>query len=597
MSGGYWRVSAECIKYARDEKPLSALCYDVVDVVEPASASAPCSYARTKKQSLNTFTCARAVPSPGSVAAQPVQVHAAAAAQAPSPAPAPAEPPVVLSASEFPALTAQPPQPSTTTTSAPPRGPAGDRAAKKAAAAAERAERREARERERAVKKAEKAEKERERKAKEEERKVREEEQARKDEEERKRLEKEREEKEKRLAAAREKAEAERKEKAAKEEQARIEREKREAEAERKKAAAAAARAEKEKEKAKAAATAQPTPTPAPAPAPKPAEPQAPLLSKMPKKNKPVVTKPIRIPKEVADDNADAISAVGANDSIADSSSVRGSSRGHSLERNEPTPMERAAPTSLADLLVQIADAHPELDLPHHPFFDPSALGAAGTAPLEHAPLVHALSALSAGGGSFAGGLPPGAVDAAVGSFQRLLETLTQTISDLLRLLPRTAWDGGAGFDGVLRDMLAGDDALAPEEATPSQDGKGADEVAALTRALERRARWMEAQLGRLEALHRDINAAAVRAVLAYNDGGWDAARFAPRVGGSLERFDKLQTFSADEMEVELVKAKEAAAKAEAEVREAVERMRSVRPEEEDWAFVPQSAGPAPVKA
>lgn len=529
------------------------------------------------------------MPSPGSVAAQPVQVQAPSA---PSPAPAPAEPPVVLSASEFPALTAQPPQPSTSTTSAQPRGQAGDRAAKKAAAAAERAERREAREKERAVKKAEKAEKEKERKAKEdEERRVKEEEQARKDEEERKRLEREKEEREKRVAAAREKAEAERKEKAAKEEQARIEHEKREAEAERKRAAAAAARAEKEKEKAKATATAQPTPSPAP----KPAEPQAPLLSKMPKKNKPVVTKPIRIPKEVVDDGADTISAVGANDSIADSSSIRGSSRGHSLERNEPAPAERAAPMSLADLIAQIADAHPEFDLPHHAFFDPTPFGTGSSAPLEHAPLVHALSALSAGGGSFAGGLPPGAVDAAVGSFQRLLETLTQTISDLLRLLPRTAWDGGAGFDGVLRDMLAGDDALAPEETTPAQDGKGADEVAALTRALERRARWMEAQLGRLEALHRDINAAAVRAVLAYNDGGWDAARFAPRAGGSLERFDKLQTFSAEEMEVELVKAKEAAARAEVEVREAVERMRSVRPEEEDWVLPSQAAGP-PVK-
>ncbi|VDB99135.1 unnamed protein product [Peniophora sp. CBMAI 1063] len=64
------------------------------------------------------------------------------------------------------------------------------------------------------------------------------------------------------------------------------------------------------------------------------------------------------------------------------------------------------------------------------------------------------------------------------GSFQHLLETLTQTISDLPHLLPRTAWDDGAGFNGILRDMLAGDDALAQEEATPSQDGKGAGEVA-----------------------------------------------------------------------------------------------------------------------
>ena len=95
----------------------------------------------------------------------------------------------------------------------------------------------------------------------------------------------------------------------------------------------------------------------------------------------------------------------------------------------------------------------------------------------------------------------------------------------------------------------------------------------------------MEAQLGRLEALHRDINAAAVRAVLAYNDGGWDAARFAPRAGGSLERFDKLQSLSAEEMEAELVKAKEAAVRAEVALARSVRRVaRSLAPVlEDDW--------------
>ena len=77
-----------------------------------------------------------------------------------------------------------------------------------------------------------------------------------------------------------------------------------------------------------------------------------------------------------------------------------------------------------------------------------------------------------------------------------------------------------------------------------------------------------------------------MRAVLTYNDGGWDPARLNPRAGGSLARFDALQGMKTEEMEVELGKAKDAAARAEAEVREAVERMRAVRPEEE-WVVGP----------
>ncbi len=126
-------------------------------------------------------------------------------------------------------------------------------------------------------------------------------------------------------------------------------------------------------------------------------------------------------------------------------------------------------------------------------------------------------------------------------SFQQLLETLTQTISDLLRLLPRTTWDDSSSFDGVLRDMLKGDDFL--EEAGDDQTVRD-DEVVALTLALERRARCMEVQLAKLEELHRDINTAAVRAVLAFNDRGWDTMCVLPRVGNTLKQFDTLGSVS-----------------------------------------------------
>jgi CCR4-NOT transcription complex subunit 4 len=139
----------------------------------------------------------------------------------------------------------------------------------------------------------------------------------------------------------------------------------------------------------------------------------------------------------------------------------------------------------LEDIDIQ----NPTMDLPSHPFFDTSKINPAAKMPLEYGPLVHALSALSVGGGSFANNMPTGSIDNAVSSFQQLLETLTQTISDLLRLLPRTTWDDSSSFDGVLRDMLKGDDFL---DDGGSEDSPGKeDEVAALTLALERRARWM----------------------------------------------------------------------------------------------------------
>jgi len=168
---------------------------------------------------------------------------------------------------------------------------------------------------------------------------------------------------------------------------------------------------------------------------------------------------------------------------------------------------------------------------------------------------------------------------------------LTQTISDLLRLLPRTTWDDSSSFDGVLRDMLKGDDFFDEpgEEAAVKED-----EVAALTQALERRARWMEVQLSKLEELHRDINTAAVRAVLAFNDRGWDKAAFLPRVGGSLKRFEDLahketkgaqETLSITELERKLEKSLDLEKVAEGELRKSVDAMTMLKyTATDDWS-------------
>jgi len=298
---------------------------------------------------------------------------------------------------------------------------------------------------------------------------------------------------------------------------------------------------------------------------------QVPLLSKKPKKIKPI-TKPVKVLKEedLHEESfpPSATDVSRAAEFIAVSSSTN--SRSHSVERKH-------APTSVQVLLEKLDAITPGMDLVDNPFFDVQRLISPAKMPLEYGPLVHALSALSVGGGSFANNMPSGSIDNAVSSFQQLLETLTQTISDLLRLLPRTTWDDSSSFDGVLRDMLKGDDFLDDGEEGPGKD----DEVAALTLALERRARWMEVQLSKLEELHRDINTAAVRAILSFNDNGWDRYGFLPRIGNTLRRFDhigmleqngEMRMMSADELEKKLAVAKEAAVFAETEIREAMER-------------------------
>lgn len=297
---------------------------------------------------------------------------------------------------------------------------------------------------------------------------------------------------------------------------------------------------------------------------------QVPILSKKPKKNKPI-NKVVKAPKEEETHELDPSPSTpdagrGAGSAVDSSTS---NSRAQSVDRHQ-------SPTSVQELLSQIEAMNPGMDLANHPFFDVQKLVSPAKMPLEYGPLVHALSALSVGGGSFANNMPSGSIDNAVSSFQQLLETLTQTISDLLRLLPRTTWDDSSSFDGVLRDMLKGDDFLDDGEEGPGRD----DEVAALTLALERRARWMEVQLSKLEELHRDINTAAVRAVLSFNDSGWDRHHFLPRVGDTLRSFDNIGTIevngqsrpmSIDELDQKLALEKEEASSAGLKMREAME--------------------------
>ncbi len=313
---------------------------------------------------------------------------------------------------------------------------------------------------------------------------------------------------------------------------------------------------------------------------------QVPLLSKRPKKNKPI-TKPIRVPikdeEHVTEDNSTLFSASASDTPILPSGK---NTTSNSSNTSRAQSLDRDGPTSIGELMEELDVLNPYMNLANHPFFNLQKINPAAKMPLEYGPLVHALSALSVGGGTFTNTVPSGSIDNAVSSFQQLLETLTQTISDLLRLLPRTTWDDSSSFDGVLRDMLKGDDFL--DDGGEDNQSKD-DEVAALTLALERRARWMEVQLSKLEELHRDINTAAVRAVLAFNDSGWDRHGFLPHIGNTLRRFDAIgmvesedgtiRPMSADELEKKLAVAKEASVFAETELREMMENMQAIRPE------------------
>jgi CCR4-NOT transcription complex subunit 4 len=281
--------------------------------------------------------------------------------------------------------------------------------------------------------------------------------------------------------------------------------------------------------------------SPTPVPLPLVVE-QEPLLSRKARKNKPT-RRPLKAPKEKEKSKeAGGVVPVATN---GPSSARELSSSGSEVLTTGPGEPQLSSGVRERTGFEELAHIVRDLHLDSLSFFDRTSISPKTQLPLRYGPLVYALSALSIGGaGAFSNSLPAGSIDSAVTSFQQLLETLTQTISDLLRLFPRATWNDTASFDGVLQDMLRSEDFLddvSVADHVAAASGRD-EEVAALTRALEKRARWMEVQLAKLEELHRDINLAAVRAIMSFNDRGWDRSKVLPRSSGSLARFDALGT-------------------------------------------------------
>ncbi|KAH8833906.1 hypothetical protein DL96DRAFT_1521515 [Flagelloscypha sp. PMI_526] len=389
-----------------------------------------------------------------------------------------------------------------------------------------------------------------------------------------------------------ERIEKERLAKIAKDKQLQEEREVKEAEKAKERERQAAIKKARQNAVAEAKAAADPTHNP-------PEAQSAPILSRQSKKKRPV-TKPIKVHRE---DSTAPASGGGSqpDESFAIASATTSDpptlpeTNQSSSNNSRAQSLERDGPVSLHDLFEEISALNPYMDLSSHPFFDLTKINPEADMPVEYAPLVHALSALSVGGSNGSTGtttIPTGSMDSAVTNFQQLLETLTNTISDLLHLLPRTTWDDNSSFNGSLQDMMRGEESLDADDdddfdvhAAVNRE----DDVAALTLALERRARWMEVQLSKLEELHRDINTAAVRAVLSFNDHGWDRRGFLPHGRDALKRFDDIPfgkggvALGSNELEKRLKMAKDATAVAEMELREVMERMHGMKPVEVEF--------------
>lgn len=339
-----------------------------------------------------------------------------------------------------------------------------------------------------------------------------------------------------------------------------------------------------------------------------PVQPDAPLpmLSKMPKKSRPV-TKPIKIPKE--DDSQDGHSsnlpsAVAPSaetpqlpnpklpnvSEIVETPEADGEEEGDHGSRVE-TPSSK--PKSLAELLEEIGTERGRYYIDNHPFFDPSRINPSTKITLDYNTMVRALSAFPIDSETFKSTTRLN--DKTVASFQQLLETLTQTMSDLVQLLPQNTW--GSIFDVLSQDLkdLKRDysqhssvtfDGLVHDDLPEDVDEEEYD-LNPPTPTMEKRAKWMEVQLAKLEELHREVNTAAIRAILSLNDRGWDVKGFLPHVGNTLSRFDHLgmvdedgalRKMTIEELEKKLVVAKEAVVFAETEMKEAMQAMQVFKP-------------------
>ena len=273
---------------------------------------------------------------------------------------------------------------------------------------------------------------------------------------------------------------------------------------------------------AKAASKATPTPTPTSgpvtkrkevsSPAPPPIEEHAPIMARQTRKAKASQTSKPRKQQPQTQNLRDDTT----RESTPEPSSLVPEIAQPLVPSHPPIAINNAG---VDELLAQLYDL-PELKWMS--FFG----GGPGLHPrskLELSSLVEALSALS--GTAHAWGMSNGhykdggstnnshsttPIDNAVISFQQLLETLTHTISDLLHLLPRTTWNEGVNFDGIIQDMLKSDlvDDFGPRDEEEEEEGEGegegeveeqaeGDEVSNaenFAEGIDRRAQWMQLQ-------------------------------------------------------------------------------------------------------
>lgn len=310
---------------------------------------------------------------------------------------------------------------------------------------------------------------------------------------------------------------------------------------------------------------------------PLPAVEQEALVSRKTKKNKPAA-RPIKSKR----DNSSKLKS--SEEHLSDAIGVDSTDEGQVTPATGPS-----VPTEVDHALERFALLVPivrDYYLENISFFSEDYINVSDPQ-MRYESLVRALSALS--NGSPIDSLPIEAIDAAVTSFQQLLEMLSQTISDLLRLLPRLTWTDTASLDAMLKDMIrSGQDmeedglGAAAAAADAAYDNR-TDDVAALTDALSKRARWMEAQLVKLESLHHDVNSAAVRVVMYFNDRGWDRASKLPRPGDALTSFDaigsvnegsKARKMTTDELEAALASSLQEEAQLQVKLREAIQANR-----------------------
>ncbi|KAG8829839.1 transcriptional repressor general negative regulator of transcription subunit 4 [Serendipita sp. 399] len=223
------------------------------------------------------------------------------------------------------------------------------------------------------------------------------------------------------------------------------------------------------------------------------------------------------------------------------------------------TTQVQPSPIGLGTLLSQLQD---RLDLHTLRFFNRSCLGSSEVA--EYQPLVEALAALSASTQSLLYHDVPPTIDTAMATFQQLLVTLTQTISDLLSLLPRTHWHENPTFNDLQAMMKADlvDAGTSNKELRAAAEAAGSVGNEMVAEILEKKTQWMQAQLLKLEELHHTINQTSALEAIQAKDTRWDRRSLLPRSGSSTgglrnrARESELAAMSISQLEEELQLAK-----------------------------------------